>query len=270
MGAGLLDDVLELAELLRPRWDETSAAIPAWHPRCEGDDDAGDGGGDGAGDDAGTGDGDGGSDGDDADDSADDGGGSGSPADTVDYWKRQSRKWEGRAKKNATRAETAETALNERADADKSEQEKAVETAARTAREEARSESEKERRADKLEMAVTKLGAVRGVKVGTGDDERTVKFADPDDVQMWLEKQIERGEVDADAIYADGKVNEDALADELVRLAEAKPGWLVGTSKPNGRPAGSADGGRGAAPSSDTDVEATLQKIQRRRSGAAA
>lgn len=210
----------------------------------------------------------------------------------LEEWKAYARKWEQRAKENRDalltkgqsgrgresrelkrvrqEAEELKAKLAEREDADKSEQEKAVEAAARTAREEAKSESEKERRADKLEMAVTKLGAVRGVKVGDGDDERVVKFADPDDVQMWLEKQIERGEIDADAIYADGKVNEEALADELARLAGLKPGWLAGAQKGNGRPAGSADGGRGSPASSDTDVEATLQKIQRRRSGAAA
>jgi len=37
-----LNDVLELADLLRPAWADISAGIPPWHPRNEGDDDAGD------------------------------------------------------------------------------------------------------------------------------------------------------------------------------------------------------------------------------------
>lgn len=34
---GVLDDILALAELLRPRWAEISGDIPGWHPRCEGE-----------------------------------------------------------------------------------------------------------------------------------------------------------------------------------------------------------------------------------------
>lgn len=261
-----LDDVLELAALLRPAWAQISDGIPAWHPRCEEDDadstDDADADADGDADASG---------GDDADADTDADGTDKPAGDDLERWKREARKWEGRAKKNATDLAASQTKLREREDADKTEQEKAVEAAARTAREEALSEAQKDRRADKLEMAVTKVAAVRGVKVGTGDDEKTVKFADPDDVQMWLEKQIERGDIDADAIYHDGKVDEDALGDELARLAAAKPGWLAGAAKGNGTgtPAGSADGGRGTPPASGS-VEAELKAIQRRRQPASA
>lgn len=181
--------------------------------------------------------------------------------DDLEQWKREARKWESRAKKNSDALAAAQTELAKHADAHKTEQEKAVEAAARTAREEALTEAEKDRRADKLELAVVKVASVSGVKI---DDKTLVKFADPDDVQMWLEKQIERGDIDADDIYRDGKVNEEALASELARLAAAKPGWLVGAGKSNGTPAGSADGGRGTAPAGNS-VEAELRAIQRNR-----
>lgn len=185
-------------------------------------------------------------------------------------WRRESRKWEGRARKDKARADELAAKLQEHEDAAKSDQEKAVDAAARQAREEALSEAQKERRADKLEMAVSKVAAIRGVKVGVGDDAKTVKFVDPDDVLMWLEKQIERGDVDADAIYKDGRVDEDALSDELARLAAAKPGWLAGASKGNGgTPAGSVDAGRGAAPKGPS-VEGELQAIKRSRRPATA
>lgn len=181
--------------------------------------------------------------------------------DDLEQWKREARKWESRAKKNSDALAAAQTELAKHADAHKTEQEKAVEAAARTAREEALTEAEKDRRADKLELAVVKVASVSGVKI---DDKTLVKFADPDDVQMWLEKQIERGDIDADDIYRDGKVNEEALASELARLAAAKPGWLVGAGKSNGTPAGSADGGRGT-PRGANSVEEELQAIRRNR-----
>lgn len=188
------------------------------------------------------------------------------PKDDLERWRREARKWESRAKRNNAELAEARTKLQEREDADKSEQEKAVEAAARQAREEALTQAEKDRRADRLELAVVKIASVGGVKV---DDKTTAKFTDPDDVQMWLEKQIERGDIDADDIYKDGKVNEDALASELVRLASAKPGWLVGAGKANGTPAGSADGGRGT-PRGANSVEEELKAIQRNRQPARA
>jgi hypothetical protein len=211
------------------------------------------------------------------------------PADDaeLDEWKAYARKWEARAKKQPApngkatgkdsrelrrirqEADELRAKLQEHEDAAKSDQEKAVDDAARQAREEALSEAQKERRADKLEMAVVRLGSVTGVKIGDGDDAKLVKFADPDDVQGWLERQIAKGEIDADDIYKDGRVDEDALAVELVRLAVAKPRWLEGTVKNGGTPAGSADAGKGAAPQG-TSVESELQKIQRRRAPASA
>lgn len=187
-------------------------------------------------------------------------------ADDLEEWKRHGRKWEGRAKKKDDEIKELRAKLAEREDADKTEQEKAVEAAANAAREEAMTQAEKGRRADRLELAVVKVASVGGVKI---DDKTTVKFTDPDDVQMWLEKQIERGDIDADDIYRDGKVNEETLAGELARLAAAKPGWLVGAGKNGGTPAGSADGGKGTPPAG-TSVESELKAIQRRRQPASA
>lgn len=179
-------------------------------------------------------------------------------------WKRDARKWEDRAKRNLAAREEAEKKLKERDDEGKSEQEKAVAAAARDARDSALSEAAKERRADKIEAAVVKLGGLRGVVVGSGDDAKTVKFADPDDAQMWLERQIETGAIDADDIYKDGKVDEEALAGELAQLAEKKPGWLANAKKDNGgTPAGDADGGRGGAAPANS-VEKDLAAIRRR------
>lgn len=256
-----LCDVLELVDLLRPAWAQISDEIPAWHPRCEGDDDTGDDPAADASDNDSAGDAD-----DDADNDADAKNDDKPAADSLEQWKLEARKWEGRAKKNSDALAAAQTELAKHADAHKTEQQKAVEAAARSAREEALTEAEKDRRADKLELAVVKVASVTGVKV---DDKTLAKFADPDDVQMWLEKQIERGDVDADDIYKDGKVNEEALASELARLAAAKPGWLVGAGKSNGTPAGSADGGRGTAPAGNS-VEAELKAIQRNRQPARA
>jgi hypothetical protein len=257
-----LDDVLEFAELLRADWPVVRARVRAsGHPVCEGNDDGGDDATAAAAAAAAAG-------GDDSDDDGDDAGsGDGDKPPTaaeLARWRKESRKWEGRAKKDKERADELAAKLQEHEDAAKSDQEKAVDDAARQAREEALSEAQKERRADKLEMAVVRLGSVTGVKVGDGDDAKVVKFADPDDVQGWLERQIAKGDIDAEDIYKDGRVDEDALAVELVRLAVAKPRWLEGTMKNGGTPAGSADAGRGAAPAGNS-VEAELKAVQRRR-----
>lgn len=188
--------------------------------------------------------------------------GKGSDAD----WKRMARKHEREAKRARADRDALAAKLQERDAADQTEQEKAIEAARREAREEALSEAEKQRRADKLEMAVQRIGSVRGVTVGDGDDAKTVKFADPDDVQMWLDKQIERGEIDSDDIYKNGKVDEAALSEELARLAAAKPGWLTtaGSNGGSGRPAGDVDAGKGAAPKGST-VESEMAAIRRSR-----
>lgn len=246
------------------------------HPTNDGD---GDGAGDGDGDDAAAAtaasaaaaaaaaaDGDGAGDGAGDGDSDDDGAGGGKEPD----WKTQSRKHEARAKKAVKDLEAALAKLAARETADLSEQEKAIKDAKEAGRAEALTESEKTRRADKLELAVTRLAASKGVIVGSGDDAKTVKFSDPDDVQMWLERQIAKGIIDVDDIYSDGKVDQEALTEALVDLATDKPQWLAGAPAAQGgvrKPAGDPDGGKGSASKSleDLSVEDHIKRLSKGR-----
>jgi hypothetical protein len=247
--AATLADVLRLAAEVKPAWDDLSAAIPSWHPRNkgeegeEGEEEGGEG--EGEGDAAAA-----------AAEAAAKGAekegteGAGKPAtDDKTDWKAMARKHEREAKKARAEAETHKTKLAEIEASNLSDQEKAIAKAREEARAEALTEAGTERRTDKIESAVTKIAAIKGVTVGEGDAAKTVKFSDPDDVQMWLERQIAKGDIDGDDIYKDGKVDDAALTDALTELAASKPGWLVGASAgaTNGKPAGSADAGKGGA-----------------------
>lgn len=258
-----LELVLELAALQRPAWSALSDAIPAWHPRNEGDDDDGDGSGtdDDQDDDAAGGTDD---DQDDDDDSAGDGG-SGDGGKKVD-WKAESRKHEARAKRERKARDATEKKLREREDADKTAEQKAIDDAKAAGRQEASGEFEKTRRADRLEVAVTRL-TTRGIKVGEGDKAKTVKFADPEDVLMYLERRIARGDIDADDVYdADGKVDVAALTTELADLAADKPGWLVDSAAGRSSAADAdSDAGKGNSGSGDDSVEAHFTKVRRHK-----
>lgn len=261
MATQYLPDVLLLADLLRPAWDRISGEIPDWHPRNEGDDDAADDKADDKADDDAS---------DDAEDKDEDtaAGGDGAASAGKEqndpaYLKRQARKHE-REKKGALKREAELKARLDKIEAENlSEQEKAIKAAREEARSEALTEAEQTRRADKLELAVTRLAVAKGIRIGEGDKAKTVKFADPDDVQMWLDRQIEKGEIDADDIYKDGKVDADVLTEALAGLATSKPGWLLGAGpNGNGVPAGDADAGKGTAPKASS-VEAELASIQK-------
>lgn len=191
-------------------------------------------------------------------------------------WKEYARLWEKRAKRGNNDAaakrerkkrEAVEAKLRQRDDADKSEQEKAIEAARKEAREEALGEAEKDRRSDRLEVAVTRLAA-KGVKVGDDDDAETVRFADPEDALLHLERAIDRGDVDEDDIYNEnGRPNADAVTDALADLLTAKP-HLRATG--NGGAAtgrkGRSDAGRGkgasktAADMSVGELDALVRK----------
>lgn len=255
----LLDDALELADLLTPAWDAIRDGIPAWHPRNEDGDGSGDGGDGGSGDGDGDGEGSGSGDGGDGDGEGDGGAGSGSGETD---WKAQARKHERRAKQERKAREEAERKLREREDANKSEHEKALEKAREEAKREALTEAEKERRADRLEVAVTRLAA-RGVKVGDKDG---VKFADPEDALIYLERAIAKGDVDEDDIYdGDGKVQTDALATALGELLDRKPNLAAASG--TGKPSGSSDAGKGGPGGDieDLDVEGHLNRIKRHK-----
>lgn len=234
-------DVLLLAELERAEWPAIRERIRlSGHPTCEDDDE----------DDADKTD-------DPADDVKDDDAKDEDKNDDDDdhkpaetNWKQQARRHEREAKAardreaKARKREADLTAkLKEREDADKTEQEKAVEKARTDATTDVTSKYEQERRAERLELAVTRAAISRGVKVGEGDKQKTVKFTDAEDVQMWVERQIRNGA--ADDIYTDeGKVNASTLIDLLADLAASKPSWLQGATNGAGKVA-DFDAGKG-------------------------
>lgn len=221
---------------------------------------AGDGDGDGGGDgdkggsgggDKGGGAGDGGGDGDDDDDlgdgDGDKGGGSGDGERDAAYWKQMARKHERQAKANKKRADelTAEKATREQES--QTEHEKAVTAARKEGETAAEQKFAETRRADKVENAVTRLAA-KGFKVGDGDKQRTLRFADPDDAQLRLERAIRAGDLSWDDIYADGKVDTAALTEflsEVLTDNEHLQARAAGNGNGGGRPAGDADAGKG-------------------------
>lgn len=227
------DEVLELAALLHPTWADVSAGIPAWHPRLEGDADADA----DAGDDKDTG----------ADKDAD-------KADKVDHsdrpnWESEARKHERRAKQERKEREALEKRLSEIEGQNKTEQEKAIETARAEARAEAETEAQKERRQDRLEVASTRI-ATKGITIKGEDGKDTVlRFKDPDDALVYVDRAIRAGDIDEDDIFNDeGKVQTEALSSALQDILESKPHLLAdgnGTTVPKVK--GSADGGKGSA-----------------------
>lgn len=215
----LLNDVLELATLLTPSWGEMNTGTLV----CEGDPDPKD-------PDPKP---------DPKDDPKDPDPKPDDPDDKVtpeDDWKTKSRKNESRAKRLQREKEELERKLREREDADKSEQEKALDKAREEARQEALSEADKERRGDRLELAVTR-SATRGIKAG--EDGKVVRFADPDDALARIERAMAKGDIDDSDIFdEDGKVNTDALEDALGEILSAAPHLAAdGTApKPKGDP----------------------------------
>lgn len=140
-------------------------------------------------------------------------------------WKRESRKHEARAKADKKRADALQAELDKMKNADKSDQEKAIDDA----KAEVRAELDAERRHDRLEVAVTRLAA------------RT--FADTEDALIHLERAIKDGDVDQDDIFDnDGKVQTDAVKTALTELLERKPHLAAGDGTP---PPGDSDAGKG-------------------------
>lgn len=158
------------------------------------------------------------------------------PEKTAEEWRKELRTYERNAKsasaKKDKELETLRKQLQEREDEDKSEHEKAIEAAKEEGRKAASTEAEKERRADRLEVAVTRL-ASKGVTIGEGDEAKTVRFDDPEDALVFVERQISRGDIDADEIYDDeGKVKSDAVTQVLADLLTDKPRLAADGDKP--------------------------------------
>lgn len=172
-------------------------------------------------------------------------------------WKAHSRKHERRWKEEATARKDLEARLKEFEDRDKSEQEKAIEKARADALAEAKAEVSKERRADRLESAVTRLAA-RGISVKNGDSDEVVKFADPEDALLNL-----KGAAD-DLFDDEDKVNTEALEDALKELARKKPHLLATAGGKEAQSVGDADAGRGGG-STSAGSEPSVDEIFKRK-----
>lgn len=208
----------------------------------------------------------------DDDDAADDGDGDGdkdepaAAAASEPDWKRMARKHEREAKKARKEREDFAKKLKEREDADKSEQDKAVEEAEKRGRESVQGDFEKERRQDRLELATTKI-ASKGLKIGSGDKEKIVRFADTDDALLHLERDIRNGDLDPEDIFdSNGRVRVEQLEEALTDLLARKP--HLAADRP-GKVAGTADAGKGAPAKTETTVEDHFNKIRRNQEKAA-
>lgn len=184
-----------------------------------------------------------------------------------DDWRTKSRKNETRAKKAEREAAELREKLQKIEDSNKSETEKAIEKAKEEARSEALKEADTERRSDRLEVSVTRL-STRGFKIGEGDDEKTLRFADPDDAIVHVERAISKGEIDGDDIFdSEGKVNSESLTTALADLLERKPHLAAngdGPAPPKGDP-----GTRRGEPA-DNDLESmSIEDHEKRKYGAA-
>jgi hypothetical protein len=185
------------------------------------------------------------------------------PAATEPDWKMQARRHERESKKARKERDDLAVKLKAREDADKSEQEKAIEEAEKRARTAATSEFEAERRKDRLQVETTKLAAT-GLKVGSGDDAKTVRFADPDDALLHLDRAIRDGDLDPEDIFdSNNRVRADALQEALTDLLARKP-HLAADTQPR-RVAGTADAGKGQAPKPDSTVEDHFKAIRRHK-----
>lgn len=167
--------------------------------------------------------------------------------------------------------------LKEREDADKSEQEKALEQAKEEVRKEVMTEARKERRSDRLEVAATRL-ASKGVEIEVEDGEgetktQTVRFDDPEDAQIYLDRAIARGDVDDDELFDDDdKVNSTLVTEALTEILRSKPRLRAGAAgsedQEEQRPKGKSPAGKGSGKGKDLgsmSVEDHLSDIQRKK-----
>lgn len=179
------------------------------------------------------------------------------PDDDKIDWKAMARKHETRAKKSAKEIDTLKARLQEIEDSNKSDSEKAIAKAREEAKAEAQAEAQAERRADRLEVAVTRLAA-KGVTVG----DQTVKFADPEDALIFVERAINAGETE-DIFDDEGKVQTDALTNALVDILKRKPNLAADGTPPS--PGDSDAGkGKGSSGSLSADPEDHFQRIRKK------
>lgn len=220
MSALIHRDVMTLADLLRAEWPAARQRIRlSGHPTCEGDDD------DTKDEVAGEKD-------DDVKDEVVDekDGDADEKINKDDDWQAKARKHETRNKRLEREAAKAAKERDELAariakiDEEKlSEQEKAIKAAREEAVSEVTTKYEAEKRSDRIENAVTKL-SLRGFKAKDKDgNETTLRFADPDDAQLRIDRALSRGDLAYEDIYADGKVDQGAVTTFLTDLLEEHP-----------------------------------------------
>lgn len=182
------------------------------------------------------------------------------------------RRYERQAKNERQKREKLEKQLKEREDADKSEQEKAIEKARSEGEESARKQHEAERRQDRLESACVREAA-RGVTIKVDDEDKRIRFADPEDAQLHLQRAIGRGDVDEAELFGeDGRVNSDVLKSTLGEILEEKAYLRAagdGEKPKKEKPKGGADGGAGKEGGEkdleEMSVDEHLKRIQAER-----
>jgi hypothetical protein len=188
-----------------------------------------------------------------------------------DDWQVKSRKNESRAKKAereralaAKERDELKERLSKIEAANLSEQEKAIAKAREEAASEITTKYEAERRTDRIENAVTKL-SLQGFEVGDGDKKATLKFADPDDAQLRLDRALRNGDLTYDEIYADGRVQRDAITAFLTDLLEEHPRLRAETGNGH-KQVVDMDGGKGSGAGKKSLTEMTpddhLKEIQ--------
>jgi hypothetical protein len=224
------------------------------------------------GDEGGDGDGDGG-DGDgnegDGDGSSDDGDGEGEGSEgdgEKKDWRKELRRYERTTERKRERdkkeLKEAQDKLKEIEDEKKSDDEKAIEKAKEEGRNEALTEAQKERRKDRLESAVTRAAA-RKITIGEGEGKKEVRFDDPEDAELYIERAIKNGDLDEDDLFDDsGKVKADLLAESLKEILEEKPRLAeeVGGGAAGRTADGEADQGRGSGDGSKVDMNDLLRR----------
>lgn len=173
-------------------------------------------------------------------------------------WKAESRKHERRSKKEREAREAAEKKLQEREDEDKTEQQKAIDKAREEGKTEALTVAEKERRKDRLESAVTRA-AGKKITIGEGEEAKEVRFDDPEDAEVFLQRKIVKGDLDEDDLFdSDGKVKADVVAEALKEILEEKPRLAEDSGDGSGKKKtanGSADQGKGGGSGGEKNLE---------------
>lgn len=233
-------DALTLAQLLLAEWPAARERIRlCGHPTCDGGEDAdadADKDTDADTDDADSTD----EDTDKGDDDQDDDKGTKDEPD----WKKLARRHEREAKAARKREADLQTKLKQRDDADKSEQQKAIDKAREDATAEVTTKYEAQQRTDRIENAVTKL-SLRGFKAKSDGKEITLKFADPDDAQLRVDRALRNGDLTYEDIYSDGKVQTSVVIDFLTELLEEHPRLRAQDNASTAKGAVDFDAGKG-------------------------